>query len=302
MTSRSGPPRRYIQTLASIAELPLRLARPSLGRRLVGFVATAVLVLAGAAPGSAAPGGVAAGPDDARRPHRVRLERLDRGLVAATTPDGVYLSWRLLGKEVTGHTGTGMAGPDFHVYRDGRRIATVTDSTNYLDAGAPAGASYRVAAVVRGREVDRSRPVSPWSGAYYDLPLRRPPDGVTPAGEAYTYSANDMSVGDVDGDGQYEFIVKWDPSNSKDVSQVGYTGTVFIDAYEFDGRLLYRIDLGVNIRAGAHYTQFLVYDFDGDGRAEMMFKTAPATWCRRASSPCRGPTCGPASRTATTTG
>lgn len=100
---------------------------------------------------------------------------------------------------------------------------------------------------------------------------------MTPAGEAYTYSANDMSVGDVDGDGQYEFFVKWDPSNAKDVSQKGYTGKTYIDAYTLDGQLLYRIDLGVNIRAGAHYTQMLVYDFDGDGKAEMMFKTAPGT-------------------------
>ncbi len=86
-----------------------------------------------------------------------------------------------------------------------------------------------------------------------------------------------MSVGDVDGDGQYEYVVKWDPSNSKDVSQVGYTGNVYIDTYELDGTLRHRIDLGVNVRAGAHYTQFLVYDFDGDGRSELMFKTAPGT-------------------------
>ncbi|MEV6495773.1 hypothetical protein AB0M20_45220, partial [Actinoplanes sp. NPDC051633] len=86
-----------------------------------------------------------------------------------------------------------------------------------------------------------------------------------------------MSVGDVDGDGRYEYVVKWDPSNSKDVSQVGYTGNVYVDTYELDGRLRYRVDLGVNIRAGAHYTQFLVYDFDGDGRAEIMMKTAPGT-------------------------
>ena len=105
----------------------------------------------------------------------------------------------------------------------------------------------------------------------------KPADGVTPTGEAYTYSANDMSVGDVDGDGTYEYVVKWDPSNSKDVSQVGYTGPVYLDTYELDGTLLHRIDLGVNIRAGAHYTQFLVYDFDGDGRSEMMLKTAPGT-------------------------
>jgi len=106
---------------------------------------------------------------------------------------------------------------------------------------------------------------------------------VTPAGEAYTYSANDMSVGDVDGDGQYEYVVKWDPSNSKDVSQIGYTGNVYIDTYRFDGTLLHRIDLGVNVRAGAHYTQFLVYDFDGDGRSEMGQgpHPAPVTHTRR---------------------
>jgi rhamnogalacturonan endolyase len=239
-------------------------------KALVAAVCTIALVVSG--------GPAAAGSGQGHgRPDGVRLERLDRGLVAAAMSEGVFLSWRLLGGEVTGHSATGMTGADFNVYRDGARIATVTDSTNYLDRGGSPDAEYRVAAVVDGREARRSAAVSPWPGAFYDLPLRRPPDGVTPAGEAYTYSANDMSVGDVDGDGQYEYIVKWDPSNSKDVSQLGYTGNVYIDAYEFDGTLRYRIDLGVNIRAGAHYTQFLVYDFDGDGRAEMMFKTAPGT-------------------------
>jgi rhamnogalacturonan endolyase len=213
----------------------------------------------------------------AASPCTPQLEHLDRGLVAAATPQGVFLSWRLLGNEVTGHTATGMAGADFHVYRDGRRIATVTDSTNYLDEAGTPSSRYRVAAVVRGVELRRSAAVTAWAGAYRELPLQKPADGVTPVGEVYTYSANDMSVGDLDGDGRYEYIVKWDPSNSHDVSIVGYTGPVYIDAYEADGTLLYRIDLGVNIRAGAHYTQFLVYDFDGDGRAELMFKTAPGT-------------------------
>ncbi|GAA2429682.1 rhamnogalacturonan lyase [Streptomyces macrosporus] len=207
----------------------------------------------------------------------IRLERLDRGLVAVSTDEGVFLSWRLLGHEVTGHTAGGMAGADFRVYRDGKRIATVTDSTNFLDRNAPAGAEYRVAAVADGKETGRSAAVTPRSEAYVELPLRKPADGVTPAGETYTYSANDMSVGDVDGDGRYEYVVKWDPSNSKDVSQVGYTGNVYIDTYRLDGTLLHRLDLGVNIRAGAHYTQFLVYDFDGDGRSETMVKTAPGT-------------------------
>lgn len=83
---------------------------------------------------------------------------------------------------------------------------------------------------------------------------------------SFTYSANDASIGDLDGDGEYEIILKWDPSNSKDNSQDGYTGDVLIDAYKLDGTMMWRINLGKNIRAGAHYTQFLVYDFDGDGK------------------------------------
>ena len=241
-------------------------------RTLASFC-TAVLLLAAPLTASAAE----PSPEGHGGP---RLEDLDRGLVAATTAQGVFLSWRLLGDEVSGHTATGMDGPAFRVYRDGQRIATVTDSTNYLDAAGVPGARYRVTALTRdGAEVDRGHgsTATPWAGSFYELPLRKPADGVTPAGEAYTYTANDMSVGDVDGDGQYEYVVKWDPSNSKDVSQIGYTGNVYIDTYRFDGTLLHRIDLGVNVRAGAHYTQFLVYDFDGDGRSEMMFKTAPGT-------------------------
>ncbi|MCM3627530.1 rhamnogalacturonan lyase [Paenibacillus glycanilyticus] len=207
----------------------------------------------------------------------VQLEYLDRGLVAASTSQGVFVSWRLLSYEVTGSTENGLTGPAFNVYRDGVKIATVTNSTNYLDPAGTTASKYYVAAVTQGKETDQSAAVQPWAQAYYDLMLNKPADGVTPKGEAYTYSANDMSVGDVDGDGRYEFFVKWEPSNSKDVSQRGYTGKTYIDCYTFEGKLLYRIDLGVNIRSGAHYTQFLVYDFDGDGKSEMMFKTAPGT-------------------------
>lgn len=206
-----------------------------------------------------------------------QLEDLDRGLVAAATSEGIFLSWRLLMTEVRGYSERGLTGTDFNLYRDGVRIATVCDSTNYLDRCGTGSSVYYVCAIVQGQEIDRSEEVTPWESDYYELPLRKPSDGVTPSGESYTYSANDMSVGDVDGDGQYEFFVKWDPSNSKDVSHSGYTGPVYLDCYKLDGRLLYRIDLGVNIRAGAHYTQFLVYDFDGDGKAEIMLKTAPGT-------------------------
>lgn len=207
----------------------------------------------------------------------IQLEYLDRGLVAAPTSQGVFLSWRLLANEVTGYSETGLTGVNFNVYREGKLIATVEDSTNFVDRNGNSDSRYYVRSVLNGKELDQSASISPWKQSYVDLKLQKPADGVTPAGESYTYSANDMSVGDVDGDGQYEYFVKWDPSNSKDVSQKGYTGNTYIDCYRFDGTLVYRIDLGVNIRSGAHYTQFLVYDFDGDGKSEVMFKTAPGT-------------------------
>ncbi|GEL99061.1 rhamnogalacturonan lyase [Cellulomonas terrae] len=248
------------------------------GRTLTAIAGSVVLVgTLAATPATAAPAPAhlaAHGPS--RGPDGLVLERLDRGLVAAVTPQGVFLTWRLLASEVTGATATGLTGPDFAVYRDGALLGTVTDSTNFVDPAGTSASRYRVAAVVGGVEVDGAE-ATPWTQASLDIPMNKPVDGVTPVGEAYTYSANDMSVADVDGDGQYEYVVKWDPSNSKDVSQVGYTGNVFVDAYEQDGTQLWRIDLGVNIRAGAHYTQFPVYDYDGDGKAELMMKTAPGS-------------------------
>ncbi len=215
---------------------------------------------------------------ETKKEFTIQLEDLDRGLLATTTSEGVFLSWRLLSDEVTGYSDYGQRGTDFNVYRDGELLDTVETSTNYLDTDGTGASEYYVTAVVDGEETsDVSDTAMPWEDSYYDLELQTPADGVTPAGDSYTYSANDMSVGDVTGDGKYEFIVKWDPSNSKDVSQVGYTGNTYIDTYKFDGTLLHRMDLGVNIRSGAHYTQFLVYDFDGNGKAEIMFKTAPGT-------------------------
>ncbi|MGW4802106.1 rhamnogalacturonan lyase, partial [Nonomuraea sp. NPDC004297] len=117
----------------------------------------------------------------------------------------------------------------------------------------------------------------PWAAPYLDIPLDKPAGGATPAGGSYDYRANDAAAADLDGDGQYEIVLKWDPSNSKDNSQGGYTGPAVFDAYELDGTRLWRIDLGRNVRAGAHYSPFLVADFDGDGRAEFVVRTADGT-------------------------
>ncbi|MBP3636039.1 MAG: rhamnogalacturonan lyase [Clostridia bacterium] len=206
-----------------------------------------------------------------------QLETLDRGLVAVKTQQGVFLSWRLWRQEVQAASKGRMIANDFTVYRNGQEIARVTDSTNYLDKDGTGQDAYAVAPC--GGE--SCAPVQVWEKGYLDLPLRKPEGGVTPAGQAFEYTANDMSVGDVDGDGVFEYIVKWDPTNSQDVSIKGYTGRCILDCYKLDGTLLWRLDMGPNIRAGAHYTQFMVYDFDGDGKAEMSVKTAPGSCMTR---------------------
>ncbi|SBT47953.1 rhamnogalacturonan lyase family protein [Micromonospora narathiwatensis] len=200
-----------------------------------------------------------------------QMEKLDRGLISVRSGSANLVSWRLLGTETTGVA--------FNLYRGSTKVNStpITGATNYLDGGAAAGSAYTVRAVVNGAEQAASAPALQFPNGYLDVPIQPPPGGTTPTGEAYTYSANDASVADLDGDGRYEFVLKWDPSNSKDNSQSGYTGNVYVDAYSLTGTRLWRIDLGRNIRAGAHYTQFQVYDYDGDGRAEVAMKTADGT-------------------------
>lgn len=200
------------------------------------------------------------------------MEKLDRGVVAVYQGGSqVYIGWRLFG--------TDPQTIRFNVYRDSVKINTtpVTDSTNYMDTNGSLSSTYSIAPVLDGVELEMSNPVSVWNNFYHDISLQVPAGVTTPDGVTCTYSPNDASVGDVDGDGQYEIILKWDPSNSRDNAQSGYTGDVYLDAYEIDGTFLWRIDLGINIRAGAHYTQFMVYDFDSDGRAEVACKTADGT-------------------------
>jgi len=199
------------------------------------------------------------------------MENLDRGLVAVKTSTGVFVSWRVLG--------TDAATTGFNLYRDGVKVnsAVITGATNLADAAGTTSSKYVVKTVINGTETEASEAVTPWSGLTKRIPLDIPAGGTTPSGEAYTYSPNDGSAGDLNGDKKWDIVLKWDPSNSKDNSQSGYTGNVYLDGMNLEGKRFWRIDLGVNIRAGAHYTQFVVADFDGDGKAEMMCKTAPGT-------------------------
>jgi rhamnogalacturonan endolyase len=200
-----------------------------------------------------------------------KMEKLDRGVVAIrTSSTAVYIGWRLLGNDTE--------GVSFNVYRGATKINTkpISATTDIVDETST-DALYTVRPMVNGVEQAASKPTAVLSNPYLEIPIQAPKGGMTPDSVLYTYNANDASVADLDGDGEYEIILKWDPSNSKDNSQKGYTGNVFIDAYKLNGKRLWRIDLGKNIRAGAHYTQFMVYDFDGDGKAEMTCRTAPGS-------------------------
>lgn len=243
---------------------------------------------------------------DAAKSHTRQMEKLDRGLIAIKSGKGVYLSWRLFDSEDAIY-GSADSNVEFVVYRDGKEIAVVKGKTNYTDS--TAGQSYTVAPIINGVEWPQCKPVTVMDNNYFDIPMTNKPAPVSlprtaefknangnkyisfadsdgnevgdwrtgnPAYDEIEYTIGDCSAGDLDGDGEYEIVVKWD-CGAKDNSQTGVTGTVYLDAYKLDGTFLWRVDLGKNIRGGAHYTQFLVYDFDGDGKAEMTCKTAPGS-------------------------
>lgn len=203
----------------------------------------------------------------------LKMEQLNRGVVAVKTADGkVAISWRKLRSDANDIA--------FNILRNGVILNSeplTKGGTFFIDEKPlkDRDATYEVRCEkdevrcekdeVRGETftLKTDAPIG-----YLPIPINKP-EG--------RYSANDASVGDVDGDGQYEIFLKWEPWNAHDNSHDGYTDPVMIDCYRLDGTQLWRIDLGKNIRAGAHYTQFMVYDFDGDGRAEMMCRTADGT-------------------------
>ncbi|MEU3175987.1 rhamnogalacturonan lyase [Streptomyces sp. NPDC007000] len=243
---------------------PWKHAHRSRRRRFVLPAVLTAVALAGA-------GLTGLGADTAEAATARQVEALDRGVVSVHNGSGNLVGWRWLGTD-----------PDnvsFNVYRAGTKVNStpVTGSTTFFHSGAPSHADYTVRAVVNGVEQGDSVHAVQFRGGYKDVPISPPAGGTTPDGVSYTYEANDASVGDLDGDGALEFVLKWQPTNAKDNSQSGYTGNTIVDGIRLDGTRLWRIDLGRNIRSGAHYTQFQVYDYDGDGRAEVAMKTADGT-------------------------
>lgn len=196
-------------------------------------------------------------------------EKLGRAPVAVTTKTGVLLSWRSLAADGTNTT--------FNVYRNGESIVKgLATKTNFLDKDGVAEASYKIETVRNGSVVETSE-TKAWSNMFTTISVARPEAQAAANGTMGRYRPDDISVGDLDGDGNFEMVLKWMPDNQQDNGYNGYTSPCIIDAYRMDGTRLWRINLGLNIRSGNHYTQFLVYDFDGDGKAEMVCKTAPGS-------------------------
>jgi len=201
-----------------------------------------------------------------------QAERLGRGVVAVNRGDGeVYVGWRLLGTDPDG-----MAFNAYRVTGGGKPVklnkAPITASTNLVDAAADLKEinAWFVRPIIDGKEQAACVPFTLNAGAaarrYIAIPLKTL-EGCTP---------NDASVGDLDGDGEYEIVLKQE-MRPRDNSRAGKTGRTRLEAYKLNGKFLWRIDLGPNVREGAHYTPFIVYDLDGDGRAEVACRTADGT-------------------------
>lgn len=196
-------------------------------------------------------------------------ERLGRAPVAVTTNTGILVSWRSLASDTENTT--------FTVKRGKRVIAkNLSSVTNILDAKGRKSDIYTITATEGGRLAETFS-VTPWPSIFTTIDLQRPPQQKAADGTLAFYQPEDISVGDLDGDGNYELVLKWGASNQRDNGHQGYSSPCILDAYRLDGTLMWRVNLGLNIRSGAHYTQFLVYDFDGDGKAEMICKTAPGS-------------------------
>ena len=195
-----------------------------------------------------------------QRPKNERqFENLSRGLVAVPGENGTLVSWRFLGTDSNSLT--------YNLYCSGEKLndKPIT-TTNFFHTGASTNAEYTLKEVENGEETGVEYTTTAWDKNYIGFKVA----------EREGYNIDDGAVADLDGDGEYEIILRWD-ANGKDNSHKGITGECLLDAYKLDGTKLWRINLGRNIRSGSHYTQFMVYDFNNDGKAELVCKTADAT-------------------------
>ncbi len=217
------------------------------------------------------------------------VENIDRGLYAVkntvfdsatntyvdSTQGGVYLSWRILVDEYE----LVSQGKDivFEVYRNDEKVASLTNTTNYLDEAGKVGDTYMVKAIQNG-VYSFSKDVEALADNYISIKLQRPLPSYGAADNLAIYRLNDTEVADVDGDNEYELIVKWYPNNGFDAGKAGSPSSPhIIDVYEMDGTALWRLFMGYSSPSGQHSDSFIAYDLDQDGKAELSILTQDGT-------------------------
>ena len=190
-----------------------------------------------------------------------------RGLWACKTEKGnnIFVSWRMRATDQPLTT-------TYKLYADNQLIKTLTDCTNATLDATYANATFRVEVLdANGNIVDTQDGVRCDDNFFHHIKLDYPGDYTMKNGTVVTYTPNDCSAYDMDGDGEQEIIMKWEPSNAG--STCTATGPQIVDCYKLDGTRLWRLDFGPNVLAGCRFT-FLCYDFDGDGKGELIGKTA----------------------------
>jgi len=199
-----------------------------------------------------------------------QMEWLNRGLIALKAENGIFISWRLLADEYKKDV-------KFNIYRNGQKLNTAPLSvTNYLDVNGNPGDEYKVETLMNGIKIEETK-VKALDKDYISIPLQKPEDGVNEIGEKYSYYVFDGGCGDLDGDGEYEIVIMWLPTNAIYSLDYFLTGPTIFDAYKLDGTLLWRINMGLNLPSGSYFNHFLIYDFNGDGKSEFVVKTADGT-------------------------
>lgn len=190
------------------------------------------------------------------------MEKLDRSVFAQRVSGGVLVQWRILSDE--------WYDTSYKVYRDGVQIheTGLVGASNYLDPLGTTSSVYSVTCVRKGVEsLPETNALGVLTNGYIELPLR----DLKSMGKE-KYFPNDCTAADLDGDGQYEIIVK---RLRKDWSEAN-TDYTYFEAYKLDGTFLWAIDVGPNITMDVEIN-IAAFDFDGDGKAEVFLRTSDGT-------------------------
>lgn len=195
-------------------------------------------------------------PVDAQR----KMEVLDRGLVAVETDNGVFLSWRIMGYE--------WEGVSYNVYRDGIKLnSEPLEVSNFVDTDGTESSTYTVSAIVNSVEQEQCDVVSPWTKQYKNIVLK--------TRNTSLYEINDATAADLDGDGEYEIIVK---RLNRDYTVANDSAYSYFEAYKLDGTLMWEINVGPNILSSSGVEiNIAAFDFDEDGKAEVFMRTSEGT-------------------------